>query len=214
MSEGDRPGYEPSAGRARAATFALAANVALDALLCVRFALALYLDGHGFPDWFPTAGLDLYDDFWDLEDLARRLSVFVTAIVFLAWWHRIARNGIALAATPPTYTPGSAVGMWFVPLLNLFVPYQLARQIEAASGGKDDPRIAAWWAADIGRGVVWGLGSRVLTGSGLPTLFVYYLVATATTAGAAWLCVSVIRYFERLQREAAIGPEALAEIFA
>jgi hypothetical protein len=59
-----------------------------------------------------------------------QLVVFVaTGIFFLAWFHRAYKNLIALGAQRLRYEPGWAIGGWFVPIGNLYIPKKLANDI-------------------------------------------------------------------------------------
>jgi hypothetical protein len=80
----------------------------------------------------------------------------LTAIVFLTWIHRANRNVRALGASGMQYTPGWAVGFYFVPLLNLWKPYLVMREIWQASvragnwqSVPSSPLLGWWWALYI-----------------------------------------------------------------
>jgi hypothetical protein len=89
------------------------------------------------------------------------MVVYVLLIVFwMMWVHRTYRNLRPLGADGLSYSPGWAVGYWFIPILNLFRPYQVMRETWRAS----DPRhgggtqwmgvaapsaLGAWWAAHL-----------------------------------------------------------------
>lgn len=57
----------------------------------------------------------------------------VLAITFLSWMHRAHANLPALGARELQFTPGWAVGWWFVPFANLVKPCQIASEIWRAS---------------------------------------------------------------------------------
>jgi hypothetical protein len=82
-----------------------------------------------------------------------------SAIVFLIWIHRAHRNLPSLGAIDLRFTPGWAVGWFFVPIMSLFRPYQVAAEIWKASDPKVDttdstawksvatsPIVGWWWA--------------------------------------------------------------------
>jgi len=50
-------------------------------------------------------------------------------ISLLMWFHRAHRNLPSLGTTALRFTPGWAVGWWFVPVFSLFRPYQVAKEI-------------------------------------------------------------------------------------
>jgi hypothetical protein len=60
-------------------------------------------------------------------------AMLLTAVFFLIWIYRAHKNLKVLGATELKYSPGWAVGGFFVPLLNLFRPYQVITEIWKAS---------------------------------------------------------------------------------
>jgi lysylphosphatidylglycerol synthetase-like protein (DUF2156 family) len=95
------------------------------------------------------------------------------AIAFFAWLSRTVDNLPVLAAGTPSVTPRSAIGWWFVPIVNLVKPYQLMRDLHdrvaigTSTGG--GWIVLAWWLAFI-------LGNAVLAGT--------FLVHTSSTPDA------------------------------
>ena len=97
------------------------------------------------------------------------LTLWLVALVFWCMWvYRTYRNLPALGAQGLRYSPGWAVGYYFIPVLNLFRPFQVMRETWRASdvrydGGTDWRALAApavvgwWWAAWLASLVVaWG----------------------------------------------------------
>ena len=74
-----------------------------------------------------------------------------TGIVTLRWIHRANWNARALGAARLDFTPGWSVGWYFVPLMNLWKPYQAMKQIWQASAQPNDwqsqpaPPLLGWW---------------------------------------------------------------------
>jgi hypothetical protein len=82
-----------------------------------------------------------------------------TSIAFLMWIHRAHRNLPSLGARDLRFTPGWAVGWFFIPIMNLFRPYQVMREVWAESdpaaltpdpwsGDPSPPRgssLVGWW---------------------------------------------------------------------
>lgn len=76
------------------------------------------------------------------------IIVWIAQVVaFLMWVHRAHRNLPALRATGMKFTPGWAVGWYFIPYLNLFKPYQVMREICNASAPADAPNGGDAWHA-------------------------------------------------------------------
>src|SRR5215470_11271448 len=95
------------------------------------------------------------------------LFVFIAAaVVFLFWQHRAYKNLLALDAIRPDFSSGWAIGIWFVPFLNLFRPYEIVKYIH----DKSDPdtmnaevghydtggnfTLKAWWGFWIATAIV------------------------------------------------------------
>lgn len=86
--------------------------------------------------------------FWIVQSVA----MLVGAIVFLVWLYRAVGNARALGATDMMVTPGWAIGWYFVPLANLFMPYATMRELWKASARPRDWQLAdapvtiiLWW---------------------------------------------------------------------
>ena len=63
-----------------------------------------------------------------------------TGILVLQWIHRANYNARALGATRMEFTPGWAVGWYFIPIANFWKPYQAMKEICRAS-----LRPSRWW---------------------------------------------------------------------
>ena len=62
--------------------------------------------------------------------------VLTTGIVFLMWIHRANRNARGLGAEGMTFTPGWSVGWYFIPIANLWKPFQAMKEIWQASADR------------------------------------------------------------------------------
>ena len=83
----------------------------------------------------------------------------VAAISFLVWLNRASSNLPALAVENQRFSPGWAVGWWFVPIFWLWRPYQVVKEVWQGShpGGVNpgplhrrdapvSPLLGPWWA--------------------------------------------------------------------
>jgi hypothetical protein len=83
--------------------------------------------------------------------LANTLVSLTTVVIFAMWIYRAAANVVAAGIAGFDFTPGWAVGWYFVPFANLVQPFRAMRQIWNAShaGGSDldrgDPILTLWW---------------------------------------------------------------------
>ena len=83
-----------------------------------------------------------------------------TVVIFLVWLHRAHSNLEPLRAGSLQFTPGWAVGWWFIPFANLVKPFQAVRELWCESDPEvnDEPLflsksvhsapalLGAWWA--------------------------------------------------------------------
>jgi hypothetical protein len=82
-----------------------------------------------------------------------RVGLFIfTVVVFARWIYVVARNIRSLGADRLQFTPGWAVGYYFVPIVNLWRPYQAMKEIWKASHEpvhwqlqKGSFLLVSWW---------------------------------------------------------------------
>jgi Domain of unknown function (DUF4328) len=85
-----------------------------------------------------------------------------TVTMFLVWLHRAHSNLQPLLAQNVEFTPGWAVGWWFIPFANLVKPFQAVREVWVESdpdGGDGEASFlsASVRSAPVYMGVWWGL---------------------------------------------------------
>jgi hypothetical protein len=79
------------------------------------------------------------------------VAFVVTVVVFGCWIHRASSNVRALGASGMEFTPGWAVGYYFIPIACFWKPFQAMREIWKASKNPlhwyDQPtdQILGWW---------------------------------------------------------------------
>ncbi len=147
-------------------------------------------DGHQFP---PSVYED--NDRIYLAMIGLQVVVFVaTAIAFSFWIYRSHRNLKSLGALALEYTPGWAVGWYFVPIASWVVPYLVMQEIWKNS---DPDRIGKFSKATSLIVVVWWIlfVIRVILGSGLNVAFPssdhpsIETLITATSFQMAWYAI-------------------------
>jgi hypothetical protein len=125
-------------------------------------------------------------------------------IIACVWQHRAATAARALGF-PATRTPGWGVGCWFVPIVNLWMPYQAIRDCLPP----DDPNrrlVLRWWLVFLAAG--W-----VTAGAGVAAFFSTG-VALGIAIPAAVLCVALLATAQQMvaaigsAHRAALGPNA------
>ncbi|UCC95406.1 MAG: DUF4328 domain-containing protein, partial [Candidatus Omnitrophota bacterium] len=126
-------------------------------------------------------GYSISQEAVDLNDLRQGIigilqSIsFILAFVFLLMWmHRAHKVLPSLNVQNLKYSPGWAVGGFFVPFLNLVRPYQVMREIwqasttrvDAANGSswkniKASPLVGNWWGLWILDGILARVAGRM-----------------------------------------------------
>jgi hypothetical protein len=82
-----------------------------------------------------------------------------TGVFFLIWIYRAHKNLKALGATDLKYSPGWAIGGFFIPVLNIVRPYQVVAEIWRASA-PNARRSGSVWSSEstpVFIGLWWGL---------------------------------------------------------
>ncbi|MGA5515573.1 DUF4328 domain-containing protein [Streptomyces pseudogriseolus] len=70
------------------------------------------------------------------------LGLIGTATLFIIWFHRVRHNAEVFAPGVQRRTPGWAIGGWFIPFANLWIPRGIAQDVLRA--GQPDP-----WAGEL-----------------------------------------------------------------
>lgn len=143
-----------------ACLFVLMALVSAATIPCAMFATAIVgVDFEGddvpvsaFLALVPTLGLLVVS----YVQAPIRLAL---AVGFLIWVHGVRKNLDVLGAQGLSFSPGWSVGAFFVPVLNLLVPYQVVNEVWRASeptrvdepfawkNVNSSPRVSTWWLA-------------------------------------------------------------------
>ena len=164
------------AGRARWAVIALVAVVITDLVAAWSDWLEIdltnrILDGEDVP----LDDLEANDDRQAVVGVLQLLMFIVAAFFFIRWFHRAYSNLLELGQPDLRHGPGWAIGSWFVPILNLWRPKQIANDIWRGSGPKtpklvgdaawkDSPvpaLLTAWWLLWILTSVVGNVAGRL-----------------------------------------------------
>jgi Domain of unknown function (DUF4328) len=105
-----------------------------------------------------AAGITLAPGVADSSDLRQRViggvrfvEIVTVIVIFAMWIYRANYNARQLGAAGMEFTPGWSVGWFFIPIANLWKPYQAMKEIWKASAApahwNDQPRgvILPWW---------------------------------------------------------------------
>ena len=114
---------------------------------------------------------------------ALSLPNLVIGVIFIIWFHRAVTIAVR-RGRPARRTTGWAVGGWFIPIGNFFLPYQSARDIFRSTDERGRV-VGRWWAAyliailiNLPLGLIAGLNDELATGVAASALaFVVWLFA-------------------------------------
>jgi len=165
----EAPRVEPRSlvGRSIAACLCLAAHLGLALFECVahrqRLGFLRLLQRRIVVDQSVLLASDAL-----IQTLARLhlLLTVATVVAFLVWLHRANGNVAALRPEPLDFSPGRAVGSFFIPFLNLFLGYYAVQEVwqgsdpairpssgESYRTAHKSPLVLAWWLLFLVRGV-------------------------------------------------------------
>lgn len=138
------------------------------------------------------------------------LTTPLAAVTFLTWVYRarvrqrwFVGHGQQVSLAAREISPSRAVAVWFIPFVNLVLPYLEVRELFRAEGtapGDRAPHLPLWWATFIGNGAVAGAAELLSRWGGLEYRYdVLWLLALqyALLVIAAVLCARWIAEFER-----------------
>jgi hypothetical protein len=202
---------------ARQTGYVLVALTTICILLCLaslaaetqRIAAVERVIARGVP--IGPAEADEIDRLPQILSITYLLASVVSGIVMLVWFYRAYRNLEVLGCIGRSMTPGWAVGYFFIPIANLFRPYQAAQEIWKGSDPAclDDYEwthqpgsalILFWWLVRIGGFVVDRIGASMLQSTQLEGLIAGLKVLMAAYALGAVVDVLLIAMVLRINR--------------
>lgn len=97
---------------------------------------------------------DANDNRQGVIGLAQGILFIVTAVFFGSWIYRISSNAHSFTSSNQRHSPGWAVGYYFIPIVNLWRPYQALRDayeafLDLSKDNKDNIIFPLWWFAWI-----------------------------------------------------------------
>ncbi|MEU8437241.1 DUF4328 domain-containing protein [Streptomyces sp. NPDC029216] len=227
------PGYQPQLPNLPVLRSPLGLATALTVLLSIAGLVNLLSVGVGAYTWSLTQVLTgdpvtVRDDALRQSDVLtgvlasfQTLSLLATGVVFIIWFHRVRTNGQVFRPDGFSQSSGWAIGSWFVPVGNLYLPYRIAKQIwraavqpapDGSSRRVSTAPVTAWWlvwtASTLCDTIVEQLYKRVDTPEGLAVASGFSAFAGLCTAAAAVLAILFVRKLTALQHARAMGPYA------
>jgi hypothetical protein len=155
------------------------------------------------------------------------LATFATGVQFLHWMWRVRRNLDALGVRKLRWAKWWAIGAWLVPVLSLWRPFQVLREIWNASDperGPTHPRgweyddvppvMGWWWTLWVLASIVSFVGASLWRSAREPADYLAPtwtdIAAAAASIGSAVLAIQVVRRLtERQDAKAAAVAAAL-----
>jgi hypothetical protein len=157
------------------------------------------------------------DDFVRLSSVLELGTLLLAAVAFSLWIHRATSNGPALGGAQLRFTPGWAVGWFYVPIANLFRPFQVVSEVwrtsdprvgmttaEQRAAMKVSPLVTAWWtlfvlAALISRYVFFSIRSD--TADSLHGAAIADIVGSVSLIVAGILAVALVGAIDTRQTQ-------------
>lgn len=167
----------PNFNRAKTAILLIYIMMALQILFAFSHYLQYELLGN------LEKGIVEYDDAQSNDTRQQFIAIIivvmsiVSAVTFIQWFRRAYFN-LHTLTDGLKYTEGWAAGAWFVPILNLFRPYQIMRELFEESSriisekmGGFNPKpylifVNLWWALWIFSNVLSNIAFRLMPNSG------------------------------------------------
>ncbi len=164
----------------------------------------------------PLEELERNDDRQMVLGVVHFLLNVATVIVFVIWFHRAHANLTSLGARDLRYTSGWAAGCWFVPIMNLYRPVQIAQEIwrhcapsTLDEDGFQDTKarnsvlIGLWWAIWIAANVIGNFALQALLDASTPEALqaatVADMIAEVVAILAALLAIAVVSSIDARQ---------------
>lgn len=155
---------------------------------------------------FPEAQLEANDMRQMAIGVVHFLVYIACAITFAVLFYRLYANLLPLGADQLQHTPGWAAGAWFVPLLNLFRPVQIAQEIwrksdpdtvnDRTGESGNSALIGLWWASWIITNIIAQVAMRVAMNVNSPqslkTASMAGMVSEVSSIPAALLAIAVV----------------------
>jgi len=165
-SVGGAGGTQPVGKLGSRLVFLLKANVGLSVIAVLVRAYQYHVYSN-LPEDF-----DIYNEFVPSEThalmvgLMQLILFLVLGYTFLKWIYRMNKNLRTVARGSMAFSPGWSIGYYFIPILNLYKPYQAMKEIWQVSGAGDKGShslVGGWWTLRLLSGVVREIAFRAST---------------------------------------------------
>ena len=106
---------------------------------------------YDFPGFLAIEAIESNDIRQSAVYLIQIIVFLITFVLYLRWIYRANSNARSLGATGMRFTPGWAIGFYFIPIMCFWKPYQSMKEIWQASANPDNwrehivPILLPWW---------------------------------------------------------------------
>ncbi len=151
------------------------------------------------------------------------LVVYMASVVLIAMWiHRAHANLRDAGYANLEFSPGWAVGWFFIPIMNLFKPFQAMKELWATSFGEENQfaseassDVAIWWGTFIVGNILANVSFRLQNlsdyqGSGMVVAAAVGAVSSIVTIVCAYKLLQIIKQISAAQ-QSGLG---YSEVFA
>lgn len=192
----------------------LRSQIAIGALVLVALIdlleLSHYLAFDGLIDSY-AAGASGLSDLRTFDDLTTGIAwlnlaaLVACGVVYLAWLSRAVENAPAIGAGIPPHGPRGAIGWWFAPFANWFVPYRIVADLHARLGtaadhGRARVVVLGWWLVYVLSGLLGYLGLLLSFGETLDDVRLEFAASELTDAVQIVAAILAIAVIHRIQR--------------
>ncbi|MBD3728829.1 MAG: DUF4328 domain-containing protein [Sphingomonadales bacterium] len=142
-----------------------------------------------------------------------------TTLVYFLWLYRARRNLVEMAVGGLHYSPGWTIGSYFVPFVNLVLPFRTMKELYNRSQGEPEELAfvtvedaSGWWACLIGSLLLNGAWYFLLLINSIPGMFVIMppgthslllLISQLLAVGANWFLFRLVGGVTRAQNSGA-----------
>ncbi|MBL1291184.1 DUF4328 domain-containing protein [Streptomyces sp. For3] len=221
-------GLRSPVGLGRATVALLCAVVATDVIALAAGAnLRRVYPGPDGGSFYDLATANRAEAFYGVAGGLQTAAMLATVVLFIIWFHRVRLNAEVFDAGLQPMRPGWAIGAWFIPVANFWLPHRIAIGVWTASArpGTDDGRrtvskvpLDLWWGVWVVSTLFTWVASKyyayeqeeLAPGREAVTLV---MAADALDIVAAALAIVFVRKLTRMQGErASLGPAPLSSV--
>ncbi len=183
-------------------TVGLLGGMIVCGVLFIVFSFVMVLNPDSMLDLGDGEFMQIGYGFIGLVTLLNIPLYLATVVFFLIWQYRAFNNLSALNAQNLEFSPGWALGWWFIPFANFVKPFQVMRELWVGSDPEFDPDfgffssvasaptiMGFWWGAWILTNITGNIVNRMDGSDYFPT---FMIVASLFRIASAGLLIIII----------------------